>query len=596
VAPLTTHDFPAGTVLVEQRGDLRLRHSVPIQAVAFTASGTLISATSTHLSMWEPQSGRRVRNLTLRLSNASSVSICTSASLVAVANGVFSRFDLVDLGPGGKQRSRWTPEPVKLVSLSPVGDRVVCATRNKLFLYETGGRGRLLAQLGLLRTPNVLSWSPEGSLLFVGNGGRSFLLYGRDLTYAQTGLRQSDAAAWSPAGYYLASASSRYGLRVFALRANRLVEERSFACIDAVAGLAWSPDERLIAAGFQEQGLGIFDRTQKGKEHKELLSAGTRVVTAFSGGGRHLVAGNFERELLQWSAAGWTPRIPPRCQQGFGGYDDLVVSPSGKRLCGRRGDSVSLLDPRGDVLRTFTPKVGLRVADFGFAGQHVFASDGAVVRAWGPSGEQVVTSPAGTREAGLSDLVCAGSEDRVLLVDDLGRVEVLDLRTREVIYERLADRRFALRGFAAIDPRGRWLAIGQGSGLLFVDLVAKKERDTDLHGYLRHLAFGPRGLLLIVLSDRSLLVDAESGRVEQTITIKARYVGAVAFDSRGSRLALSTENGSLSLIDLGIARAGTFARRIRLASDWAEGLRFDRAGRLEVYSARGEFLRLGLPK
>ena len=158
-----------------------------------------------------------------------------------------------------------------------------------------------------------MSWAPDGSFLAIGAGKKSFLLR-PDGSVAHTlapAKSTVTALTWSADSKQIAAAC--YG-EVRRWKASTAEPESPLPWQTSLISLSWSPDQRWVVAGTQEQSIQIWELPFRPGE--ELAMSGypgkvRELVWHYSG--RYLATGGGE-EVMVWDCgnkgpAGTTPRI-----------------------------------------------------------------------------------------------------------------------------------------------------------------------------------------------------------------------------------------------------------------------------------------------
>jgi WD40 repeat protein/serine/threonine protein kinase len=218
----------------------------------------------------------------------------------------------------GPHRLNWLRRP----NWSPDGKRFATSAHSdrtgwSVLICDARTGEVVLTLLPCERHPRSLAWSPDGSILAVGQGewagtpGARVILFstntGRQL--AAYPDRSSDrwdwaALAWSPNGKRLAAAEER-GLRIWDSALHlRLFDTTMPAawCVD------WSPDSSKLAAGSSRGSITIYD--------------------AASGSPLHVLRGHPYVEYLQWH-----PSMPRIASVGRDGMIRLWDSAAGDEVC-----------------------------------------------------------------------------------------------------------------------------------------------------------------------------------------------------------------------------------------------------------------------
>jgi WD40 repeat protein len=166
---------------------------------------------------------------------------------------------LVDPESGRLIRTLDADPQVSAVAWSPSGKQVAMTSGRgvRLFRAATGKRTHVLESLDLQPMVHSLAWSPDSRLLELGyTGDRDGLRVA-----AATGRRQLalpidgwHAGAWSPDGKLFATVRSTTSVRLWDAATNRFVRTLEGTANLGLYRLAWSPDGKKIACGWDRLG------------------------------------------------------------------------------------------------------------------------------------------------------------------------------------------------------------------------------------------------------------------------------------------------------------------------------------------------------
>lgn len=399
-----------------------------------------------------------------------------------------------------------------------------------LRIWETSGRE--MAKVQHRGTIRHMSFSPDSSLLAIGNGsgyidiceGRSGRWLRRLGPHAACAFR----VAFSPDGSLIASSSWDATVRIWNPQDGREIhvfqEQR-----ECIPSLAWSPDGTKLISGGCNGSLMVWDALS-GKLAKTLLSKSSYINSVACAPDNRLIAASHQDRTVSF----WDLQTGEACGKiGVNGTVPhwLVFSPDGRWIACAGAD---LTIRSWEVSRTRCG-VGIRAHSravhalaFGPGGRLASGGDDGVVRIWAvPSGEllhtltgheEKVRSVAFSKDGSF---VVSGSMDK--------SVRIWDART--------GVQRRILRGHedcvlaVAIRPDGRLIASG-GSDYL------SKGKDNSVR-----------------------IWDAESG--EEIMCLRGHEAGvpAVAFSPDGTRVASGSRDKTAIVWDLETRRPiSTFSR------------------------------------
>jgi WD40 repeat protein len=276
--------------------------------------------------------------------------------------------------------------------------------------------------------------------------------------------------AFSPDGRLLASSANDRTVRLWDTATGLPRGEPLTGHRDGVTRVTFSPDGRLVAAGGADGTVRLWD-THTGVEHEQPLVGHESIVNdvAFSPDGRLLASVSNDRTVRLWDVATGQPHGPPLV-----GHDDVVIGVA--------------FSPDGRLLATG-------------GGDHV-------VRLWDTATGRPHGQPLAGHTSGVFDLAFSPDGTRVAATSLLGKLLMWDVRT------------------------------GKAAGPSFADLDA---------GTMFSIAFSPDGTVLASggWDQKIRLWDAASGRLrEDPLSGHTGPVYGIAFSPDGSRIATAgTDKG-----------------------------------------------------
>ena len=250
--------------------------STGIRFPAYSPDGKLLAdATSEHtIKLWDTTTGKRLRVLTGHTDSISCESFSSDGKLLASAGS----------------------------------DQTV-----RLWAVESGEQ--LQSMAGHSGPVNVVAFSPDAAVIASGSDDHSIKLWSvtgkelRTLTGHQGSVR---SLAFSPDGKTLASIAADATIRLWEVETGKEKASLSYSSdlldfsgafgvfADAVRSVAFSPDGKLLAAGFGSKAIGLWDAVTG--QPIRLLKGHTGSVgsVAFSPDSRRLVSASSDRQIKLW--------------------------------------------------------------------------------------------------------------------------------------------------------------------------------------------------------------------------------------------------------------------------------------------------------
>jgi WD40 repeat protein len=276
--------------------------------------------------------------------------------------------------------------------------------------------------------------------------------------------------------------------------------------LDHVSALSVSPDGRLLVAG-SLGGDTVVANTMTGSVTAKLAEHPLGVLCAgWAPDGSRVAVGGQDGVLAIADPDGHSPGV----YRGDGWVSSLAWSPPGDRIAAAIGRSVVVMDVDATVTATYPDHPST-----------------VTCLAWAPNGRRVAAG-------------CYGGVAVYDPVRDAGPV-----------------RRLAWKGSLlalAYSPDGKWLVSGNQDASVHLWRLANTE-ELEMSGYaakVEHLAFDPTGRWLAVAGVGETSVwdmagKGPSGRRPTSLAGHARRVTALAWDTKGVRLATGSADGFIAI-------------------------------------------------
>jgi WD40 repeat protein/serine/threonine protein kinase len=409
-----------------------------------------------------------------------------------------------------------------------------------------------------------LAWSPDGSKLAAGFNDTTVHVWetasGKELTVFRQHKSPVISVAFSSDGKRLAACGQDGSIKIWDLDTGRLTEEVIHP--GNVSACAWSPDDKLIAAGH-------FNGTVTVSGAK----AGAKVVTlrghvdivyhlAWSPDSARLLSTGGDFTALVWDVASEKTDLPPLRHSH--GITSAAWEPSGQRLATGSFDQTIKIWDATTGRETLTLRGHVETVTslaWGPGGRLASASNDGSLKIWGVVRDQEWSAlPAhGVRTTSVS---WSPDGKRLASAGDDGIIRIWDPATREEVVaplkghdERRVIPQFGLIRSLAWSPDGTHLASAGLDGAVKIWDVAGSREVFALpadHGSVWSVAWSPDGSQLAVGSDDgSIRVVAELKETPKVQVFKAHQGRArgLAWSPQGDRLASVGLDGLVKVWD-----------------------------------------------
>ncbi len=494
-------------------------HGGWVASVAFAPSGDrlITSASDGRVRIWNLATGKLLRNIAGFGKGPVPLAFVPTAGTTILAGGVDGRLQRLSLSDDAPPEIVATLDgPIRALACSAAGDLVAVAIDNDAVVLSTADGRTITRLVGHFNRVAGVALTPAGDRVATASSDCSFRLW--------------DAATGKPLQVW--------GGETLFESPVRLVRKTEAQHTRAVAGLAFSPDGRLLATASSDLTGGLWDTATGRRLRRFIGHTGFVRGVAFSPDGRFVATASADGTARLWNASetdGMTElEEPARYLTG------LVFSPSGDRLL-----SLAVARPAG----LWNPDTCQLITRF------ETAANPPTVAAFSPSGSLVAL--------GLAD----------------GTTRVRELATGGVVHDLAGSGRgvtglvFAAEGSlitaatdgtlsgwdlaAPAEPRWRSSGGGQavrdlhclGDGrLVGLDGTALAAWAADSGEPLEPPPGGPAEIIALAVSGDGRLAAAglpeggvqawelASGRLAATLDELRRPVGGIALDGEGRRL------------------------------------------------------------
>ena len=584
-------------------------HSQPIRAVAWSPDGTHLATAGEEgiAKVWDTDSAKEILVLAGHTNKIIGVAWSRDGRYLATAS--WDKTVRVWDAASGRELHKFRREVAATsVAWSPDGQQLASGWEDgKAIVWDVAREQILLTHLGALDVLAV-AWSPSGDRLATGEGlGRTQIWdakSGKQLLELRTndGSDNIFGVAWSPDGRRLATTSVTSAPRVWdAVSGTQLQLLQGHT--SSVWTVAWSPDGKRLATGSWDYTAKAWDPAT-GKEVLTLGGHSNAVVSvAWSPDGKWLATGSYDHTAKVWNMGVVSEVV------GFWGHvgevADVAWSPDGRRVATVGDDKMARIwdSTNGKELATMSgheeriddlawSSDGRQVATASALDNRIIVWDAANghlldtlsgpygIVAWSPDGKRLATGDSGVtvfdaesrREivpsngvASDPEILCiAWSPDssRLATGDAKGAVKVWDAGGKEL--QTLNGHENEVLA-VAWSPGGERLATGGGDGRANIWRVSdgKLLLRLNVHGEVGSVAWSSDAKRLVMTrGDRKVaVVEVASGRELLTLGDRDSRLNAAAWSPDGTRLAVTSEEGIVSVYTMDIHDLMAIARK-----------------------------------
>lgn len=293
-------------------------HAWGLTRLALSPGGELLATGSRDgtVKLWDPRTGALLRTLEDKGDPVLSIALSSDGKTLVAGSGIvrgdagFAR--VWDVATGTSRRTHQLLSTVEHVAISPDGKVLVASTDKHGAQAFDLQNGAALPGFGpATGSVREATFSPDGALVFL-RSGKEVNVYSvssrERLTTFSAHEKPVLGAAFSRAGDRIATSSMDGTVRVWDPKTG--VESATIAPEDRGDGgygkavgfltVAWSPDDKMLAAGAKDGSVRLFDPATGAVLHT--LSRHTMQVeqVVFSSDGRRLLAASLDSTATVW--------------------------------------------------------------------------------------------------------------------------------------------------------------------------------------------------------------------------------------------------------------------------------------------------------
>ncbi len=567
------------------------RQALSLALVSLLALGAAVAA----FAAWQAAQSSRQQAVAARDIANGQARLATSRALAGQAPAhLGDQYDLALLLAA--QATEITPTvEAKGSLLTALGANTYLSTSNPyLSAYLNGHTGAVTAVAFSPHDATLASGSQDGTVILWDVATRRILAR---LSSGHGGSAPIDNVAFSPDGKGLAVGSAAGTLRLWDVATRRPLGQPLSDGRGAVAGLAYSPDGRILAAG-QGRAVVLWDAaTGRPLGHSLVGAAGTVASVAFSPDGRTLAAGAGHGVVL-WDVATRRPVGRP-----FRGHtrdvSTVAFSPDGTTLAAGSADRTIILWDVASHQRLGYILSGHQAAVTGLAfspdgNTLISSSSDATLRFWDVALQQQIGSPL-TGHTGAVDAVAFSSDGAMMASGGTDHRVILWYVTPRSRIEQSLPLRTAPLHNVVFSADGGVLATG-GDNTVWLWDVTRQRLLAALHsqaGTVYNVALSPDG--------RTLAVGTATGHLQfwdlathrplgPAIAADTNTVNSVAFSPDGRALATGSLDGAVRLWDVASRHQLGSPLLGRAGEVWS--VAFSPDGRLLASSGRDHAIRI----